>query len=190
MTHPRATIRQTFQAALTGTSGARPTTAGDRVYASRTVPLFPNMLPAILVFTPADERDPAAPQDGDGWCRHILTVVAEAATVVENADDQADTLAAEIEAVVNANPNLGGAVESIRWVQTDTEMSGDGEEPIVVARSEFEAVYYTAPPEEPAGTLPTFVYASWVPEIGPDHEDDYTDLGAHVLPTPKPHYGV
>lgn len=188
--HHRQKIRHAVRDLLRGTDGARPTTAGRKVYASRVVPIMPSHFPALLVYTTTDKRDASAPYEANGIVRHLLTVNVEVAAGGEDADDQVDALCAEVEAVLATDANLGGAVESLTWQQTEIDLAGDGDQPVVAARMELEAVYYTAPPEEEPGTLPSGVYASWAPDIGPPHEGHYTDVTQHGLPDVSPNDGT
>lgn len=189
--HPRQTIRHALRQRLRGADGAHPTAAGRKVYASRAVPVMASHLPALLIYTTSDRRDTRFSDAQDGVIRHILTVAVEVAAAGEDADDQVDSLCAEVEAVLATDANLGGAVESLTWQQTEIDLAGDGDAPVVAARMEWEAVYYTVPAEEDAGTPPpSGVYASWAPDIGLPHEDDYVDISNGQLPDVSPNDGT
>jgi hypothetical protein len=156
--------------------GAHVTRAGDRVFASRTAPLSPPLMPAILVYAQADRADGDRERNQpDGPMRRVLTVVIKAAVAGQNADDEVDALCGEIEAALGVQMNLGGLCESIRWQATTLESVGEGAQLFMAGLMAFAVTYWTAA-EHPAPDVPTTVYAGTAPLIGPGNETHYRDI--------------
>ncbi|KAA5603236.1 hypothetical protein F1188_19850 [Roseospira marina] len=185
---PRETIRCAVRTALRGADDARPATdAGRTVFASRCTPLAPRLLPAILVYTQSDRRDR---DRGGGVIQRHLDVVVEVAAQGEAADATVDRLSMQVEAALDADPTLGGAVQSIAWESSEADYDGEGAQATAGLRLTFTAVYATVPPDGDDGPLPAGVYASWAPDIGPPHEPDYVDLAETFLPDVRPNDGT
>ena len=131
MSHKRTSIRNAVVAALTGL-----TTTGSRVYASRLRPLAATDLPAILVSTGAEDLPDEAWLYGNAGIKRTLAmrldVMVKAASGYE---DTADTILAEIEAVLFATPThnrLGGLVHSVSLASIeDPEMDDSTDKPVV-----------------------------------------------------------
>ena len=131
MTHKRTTIRNALTLALTGLA-----TCGARVYPSRIKPLTATDLPAILVSTGGeDEADAIAMYGNKPAIRNLiarLDIMVKAATGYE---DTADTILAEIEAVLFDTPphnTLSGVVHSVSLASiADPEMDDSSDKPVV-----------------------------------------------------------
>lgn len=138
------TIRHAVCELLAPREGDPATRAGRNVYPSRVAAISPRNMPAALVYTARVERSEDAPYNQTlGPMRRSLTLIVEAAVAGEAADDDADEFADEIEALLDANPTLGGAVEAVHWTGTDYEPLADGEEYVVVAAIAFTVIYRT-----------------------------------------------
>ena len=186
---PRTEIRHAVAALLaensgTGASPVYPTRACRNIYVTRTAPLSPRDMPAVLIYTERDVRDNESNFDQVGdeaVTRRILTLNIEAAVAGQDADDDVDTLCGEIEDTINASPNLGGKVESIAWQSTILEATGEGAQIILVALLEYRVTYYTTQESE-AGTIPTQVLVNVGAPFGPEHEADYHEIDKAFLP--------
>jgi len=143
-----------------------------------------------VLSTRHDRRERAM---GGGVIRRRLEVEVVATARGDDADDQVDGLTAQVESVLTADPTLGGAVESITWQASEMTYGrdgvGDGDSARAEAWMTFEVVYASVPPEEDGPPLPSGVYASWAPDIGPPHEPDYVDLSDTALPDVTPNDG-
>lgn len=175
MSNPRAAIREALKTILKGPAeGPAPTGAGQKVYSSRSTPIGPKRLPALLIYTRDERRDDSYRHDA--IIRRLLDVYVELAAVGPDADDVVDLIATQVEQVVAADPTLGGAVDAAEWQATETEYDGDGGEPLAGGRVRFEVAYYTVPPEAPEPPVPSEVYLGISPKIGPPHEADYIQI--------------
>jgi hypothetical protein len=172
--HPRALIRQALRARIGDpVDGTPPTDAGTHVYASRTIPLWPASMPAVVIYTRQERIDPESPRGDEMPLRRFLTAVAEIYAAGSDADEVADRVAAQIETRVVTGDTLGGLVESTHLQTTDIDLTGDGETPVVMAEMAWEIAYYTVPTLAPEGVLPQELYLNLWPPFGTAHEDDY-----------------
>jgi len=136
MTHRRKTVRDAFAAAATGLA-----LTGSRVYKTRSYALAPDELPALRVSTPTEQMDAESSGfsvvPGIGRIRLLCEAVAKAGSA---ADDQVDAICEQVEAAMEANRTLSGAVMSLRLVDFDQQESTESDQPVVVGRMTFEAV--------------------------------------------------
>lgn len=133
----RRRIRDAAVTALTGL----PTT-GARVFASRVHDLQDAELPALRIYT--DEESIAIASLGIARRReHRLNLIVECCAKTHAFDAQLDAMLREVYGAIDANQGLGGA-KSVEPQSVETEITGDAERNIGVARVNFEALYYTA----------------------------------------------
>lgn len=184
--HPRAIIREAVRARLGDpTEGTYPTSVGATVHASRTVPLWPGALPAIILYTRQERIDREVPRGDELPLRRVLTLTAEVFTAGQSADDDADRITAEIEALIVPGDTLGGLVESTYLHELAIDLAGDADEPVVVAEMTWEITYYTVPTiEEPA--IPGRIYLKISSPFGADAEPDYVPTDPADLPVGDP----
>jgi hypothetical protein len=87
-------------------------------------------------------RDEVREETQGGNQRRSLAVTLTCrAKAKDDVDDTLDTIAAEVETAVNADPKLGGRVIDTALIVTDIEYADGGEQPIGVLRMEYEILY-------------------------------------------------
>lgn len=152
MAHVRQQIRDAVAALLVGTD-----TAGANVFKSRPLDAYPlqeSELPAICVDTveggPIGKGSMAGPNRLiERVCVLTITVGAKGNTGYQ---DQVDAAFVEIETRLANNNQL---VTLCKWMQPtgepNTEISGDGDQPVALSRMQYDVVYITAlnDPETP-----------------------------------------
>lgn len=132
MAHARQQVREALATQITGL-----TTTGSSVYQSRTYPV--NTLPSITVMNTRDEVREET--QGGNQRRSLAVTLTCRAKAKDDVDDTLDTIAAEVETAVNADPKLGGRVIDTALIVTDIEYADGGEQPIGVLRMEYEILY-------------------------------------------------
>jgi hypothetical protein len=163
--HQRELIRTAVVSLLTNRTGA-----GDRVQGTKLQPYSAkrNELPAIAVYTvsEASDRDNArAPRQ---LARELEVQIAAAAVLQTATIDPGkplDALAKQIEAVIDADPFLGGAVGDRGAVLESTEVSFPDlhADPVIgIITLTYSVTYYTSP--EPAN-LDDFITAGATTQI-------------------------
>lgn len=99
MTHPRAQIRAAFIDRLTNATAAE-----ERVFAGRLMPVEEPELPAIIVHTREPEK--VVDRSPSSWSgfeeRRCIVSVVRVAQSFENIDSDLDTMAAQVEAALQA----------------------------------------------------------------------------------------
>lgn len=135
--HAHKQIRDALKTALTGLS-----LTGSRVYANRTYPLSANELPAIRLYTEAEEAE----QSGllGQWRQRSLAVAVEAcAKASTTLDDTLDQIGQEIEVALSAGLAVGGTTlyPVYAGMQMDFE---DLDQPVGIKRHRFRLVYTAA----------------------------------------------
>lgn len=143
MSHERADIRDAVVTLLTGH-----TSAGARVFRSRTGPLREAEIPCICVFVDGEVVDQVFAQSAPRVLSRELTLAVEGwAKVASGGDLDAamDTLATEIEAAMDADPYFGGAAFYSYLSGTDFAVKMDGAQPIGVVHLSYTVTYRTTP---------------------------------------------
>ena len=137
MAHNRKAIRDRMIVILTGL-----VTTGPRVFASRVYPLQTPDLPGLLVFTELEEVDSGSMRRG---LERALTVLIQA--VVKSSggviDDTLDTIAEEIEAAIEADPNLSGLALYTQLLSTEIEFNAEAEKPVGIMSIRYQVSYRT-----------------------------------------------
>lgn len=155
MAHQRKLIRQAAVAKLI----AAATSAGARVYPTRVAPLRKDLLPAIAVYTEDEEVDPDSEGTSTRELKRYVELVVEgyvAHTSALSADDGMDDLAEQIEAAIDADPNLNSTVgdHGCFLERTETGFADGSSDPLIgVVKLTYRALYRTSPAE--AGSSPT-----------------------------------
>lgn len=119
MANNRIAIRNALKEMLLGK-----TSCGNSVFSGREAPVWKSELPAILITTNLESAVPES-QSARRYIRTLELVVEIRAESADNIDDDLDDLAAEVEALVNADKSLLGTV--LTCLQTNTEMRFDDE---------------------------------------------------------------
>lgn len=175
MAHQRKVIRDKVRDLLLGK-----TAAGTRVYATRVLPLRKVEVAALAVYTTdervAQESRATAPRE----LTRDLSLVIEGmalATPGVSVDDALDALILQVEAVMHADPRLGGtAVDSILDT-TETEIIEDGDRPMGWFALTYSVVYRDEEPALPAD-VKDFLRADVRQSLGGvvGEDDDVEDL--------------
>lgn len=174
MRHPRNEIREAVVGLLKGKGDDRPTSAGARVFNSRDIPLTFNTMPAVLVYTIADDAD-AETSHVEGPRRRTMDLRVEVYGMGDNGADLVDECAWQVEVAIEANPTLERHVESCRHRRTEIAFAKEGEDALFAAVMEFDVVYWIAPPSEP-GQVPR-LFLGIDPDTGPGNEHMYWEVG-------------
>lgn len=131
MTHVRTQIRRAAVNALEGIDAT--------VYASRVLPLEEAELPALLVYTNAEQIE----TEGVGSLDRMLDLVVDAKAQSTDIDTDLDNLVADVESAIAADPTLGGLVIDCLPASVEISISAEGAQLTGVARISFVARYRT-----------------------------------------------
>ena len=136
--------RQIVNAAATALQGLA--TTGTRVYAGRSWPVPSSASAYLLVYA---RQEQSASATTGGAARKLLRQMRLIVEGIDSraADDDAilDTIAAEVETALMADPTLSGEAKDIHLVQTDMIVTADdNDRRIAQVRLEFTATYLTA----------------------------------------------
>jgi hypothetical protein len=146
-THQRKIIRDAVRDRLLNA-----TSAEDRVYRGRVIPLNPDdELPALVIYGKTEPVDPdsknTAPRELARTLQVAIEAYAELGDDEAEAEDAADALALEVERVMHADPHLGGACSDSVLSNTDLGTAVTGERAAAVASLTYSVTYYTYAPE-------------------------------------------
>lgn len=131
MSHVRQQIRDAAVAALTA---AAMTTFSGRAYST-------SNLPSVNVTTPSETIEIGVVGKQDRLLTINTTLMVEN---VSGVDDAADAQAVTIEKTLLTNAALLALVEQIELTSMESEISGEGDKPILVMSHEFTALYRVA----------------------------------------------
>jgi len=135
--HVRKQIRDAVVTLLTGL-----TTTGTNVFASRVWPLNENDLPCLLVFA-TDEQSERRSMGG-GYDRELNLVIQGIVRTAEaTLDDALDTIALEVETVMNADRKFGGLASQSYLRATELTLDGEGDKPHGLIRLTYAVRYQT-----------------------------------------------
>ena len=141
MAHVRKSIRDNIVTAVTSLS-----TTGARVYRSRIYPLeTATNLPGLCVYTlrEASEVDTVG-GSAHGMAREVDIVIEAYVRGTANYDNTLDTICVEVEEAVAADLTRGGNAKDTLLESTEFELSGEGDQPVAMARLTFRCLYRTA----------------------------------------------
>lgn len=139
MSSERKSIRHDIVARLKGK-----TLANNRVYASRSIPLPEELLPAILVTTKRERSEARSAGGGEPSFESTLTVLIEPVVKeTQNAehDDKLDDLAAQIEDVLLTDTDWVQQFEKIAYVESEIHYYEKGEINIASLEIQFDLVF-------------------------------------------------
>lgn len=139
--HQRKVIRDAVVAALVGQ-----TAAGARVTPSKVRDHRVIQLPAISVYTLSEPIDQDSMSRRPARLKRLLSVdvaIAVAHSEANPADDQMDAIAEQVEAVMDADPFLGGVCgyDGLVLANTDIEINDEADPPVGVARLTYTVPY-------------------------------------------------
>lgn len=133
----RTTIRENIEKILKSAQ----TRAGENVFRSRVSPLWKSQLPAILIYG-RDEQS-ALYEVGSNVLERKFRVAIQAEAEGESLDDQLDQIASEIEDAMKKDSTLCEAANESLLIQTEIEVSTEGEKPYGAIRLTYEVTYYS-----------------------------------------------
>jgi len=146
MSHQRKIIRQALVDKLkTKVDGAFVTCAEDRVYASRALTLFDQLLPAIIVYTRNENiLEERFASDGYGASKRDLEVAIEAVVLGnEQVDDILDDIAKQIENTLDGFEMSTRKADILELKSTEMDVSIEGSKIYGATRLNYKITYYT-----------------------------------------------
>lgn len=129
----RSNVVSTLQSAATA--------AGSRVFGDRSTPIWKSELPVILVYARDEESEPF--HQGSDELRRTLRLAIHAEHEGDALDDALDGLAVDIENAMKSDATLGGEAVDSTLIQTEIEVSPEGEKPYGAIRLTYEVTYIT-----------------------------------------------
>ncbi len=173
--HPRQLVRAAVVTALRGR-----TAAGTRVEPTRVDPHRRNDLPAIAVYTPTEQVDPAsattAPRE---LTRAVKVEIAGfvVATAGLRIDDAMDSLAEEIETAMDVDRYLEGAAYESILESTEMAVPDPPSDPLIgIVTLTYVVVYHTSPAVAPMDDFVTANAVTHMPGVDENnvHIDTFT----------------
>ena len=164
--HKRQEIREAVRALLLGN-----TSAYERVYLSRVIPLFNKSwhteLPAVMIYTRAETAGVylSAPLQYERTTTLAVDVVV--ALPGDGADNDLDDAAEIIERLLLRDDSLGRIVSSIRLTNSTMELRGDNDHVTAALSIEFACTWhYDAPDQAYTDSLPALEFVDTVTDLG------------------------
>jgi hypothetical protein len=146
MSHPRTGIRDALVNKLkTKVDDVFLTDAKDKIYGSRSKPLFDQFLPAILVYARSENiLEERFVTDGYGATKRELDVAIEAVMLGnEEIDNALDNIAAQIEFAFDGWEMLNRKSDIMKLKSTEIDVSIDGSKIYGAIRLNYSITYYT-----------------------------------------------
>jgi hypothetical protein len=136
--HPRRAVRDAVIQMLKDAV----TEAGTNVFGNRLKKLFPQEIPAILVYT-KDEQTEAAAEPSRALTRQLALIIEPVAVQVKNQsiDDFMDGFCLQIEKTIDADPSIKGLVVRAYLKNTEMVVIEDAEKSYVSAQMTYELTY-------------------------------------------------
>lgn len=136
--HIRKRVRDAAATALTGLA-----TTGSNVFVSRVTPLQAGSLPALRISTPSDLADRQT-MGRDPQFENTLTLQIEYCVKSLNGyEDTVDQIEKEVFIALAADVTLGGVCKSIFPGGYESELDGEGDQPIAIGRRQFAVTYFS-----------------------------------------------
>jgi hypothetical protein len=147
MNHPRTAIRNALVDRLkTKVDDAFLTDAEDRIYGSRSKPLFDQFLPAILIYARNESiLEERFTTDGHGATKRELDLAIEAVVLGnEEIDNALDNIAAQIELAFDGweMPNRKSNIMKLK--STEIDISIDGSKIYGAVKLNYTITYHTS----------------------------------------------
>ena len=146
MSHPRTAIREALVDRLkTKVDDIFLTDAKDKIYGSRSKPLFDQFLPAILVYARNENiLEERFTTDGFGATKRELDVAIEAVVLGnEEIDNALDNIAAQIEFAFDGLEMPTRKADVLKLKSTEIDISIDGNKVYGAARLNYAITYHT-----------------------------------------------
>lgn len=137
--HVRHQIREAVAALVTGL-----TTTTTNVFQSRQHNIPEVDLPALVIYTTEEDSEAVTFGGSSPLLDRTLSLVIEGyVKVVTDADDQADTIAKEVEIAIAGDLRLGGLAQYIVLANTSVEYDGEADKNAALVTLTFEVLYRT-----------------------------------------------
>jgi len=138
MTHPRKTIRDAIQTALTGL-----TTTGSNVFQNRVFPFESGDFPGLLIYNGDEESEPGGNDAGVQTFDRQYNCMVEGYVKAASAsiDDTLDSIAEEIETAIAADRTLSGACGYCFTSATEFEFNADQNKRTGIVRLTLTVLY-------------------------------------------------
>ncbi len=146
MSHPRAAIRDALVDRLkTKVDDIFLTDAEDKIYGSRSKPLFDQFLPAILVYARNENIiEEKFASDGFGATKRELEIAFEAVVLGdEEVDSALDKIAQQIENAFNDWEMPTRKADILKLKSTEIDLSIEGSKTYGAIRLTYNITYYT-----------------------------------------------
>lgn len=166
MNHQRTAIRKALVDRLkTKIDDVFPTDAEDKIYGSRSKPLFDQHLPAILIYSRNENiLEERFTNDGYGATKRELEIAIEAVVLGnENVDDALDKIAMQIESAFDGWEMATRKSDVLKLKSTDIDVSIEGSKIYGAVRLNYSIIYY-APNKQPdnSGVIPNNITESFL----------------------------
>ena len=165
MSHPRTAIRDALVDRLkTKVDDVFLTDAGEKIYGSRSKPLFDQFLPAILVYARNENViEERFASDGFGATKRELDIAFEAVVLGgEEVDTALDKIAEQIENAFDGWEMSSRKADVMKLKSTEIDVSIEGSKTYGAARLNYGITYYTANKQPViSGTIPTEIEANF-----------------------------
>ena len=159
MSHPRTAIRQALVDRLkTKIDDIFLTQAEDRIYGSRSKPLFDQFLPTILVYARSENVvEERFATDGFGPTKRELEIALEAVVLGnEQVDEALDNIAKQIEDALDGWEMPTRKADILKLKSTEIDVSIEGSKIYGAVRLTYGITYHTASKQpDNSGTIPT-----------------------------------
>ncbi|MCP4228733.1 MAG: hypothetical protein GY771_01110 [bacterium] len=136
MAHARQSIRDEAKTMLTGLL-----TTGANVFKFRVYPMEAASLPGLIIFTNEEESEPASQGATREYLRELSLSVEGYAKATADVDDVLDTIAAEVEAAIEADRKLNGLAIDTVLESTAFDLNGEGEKQAGVITLTYKILY-------------------------------------------------
>lgn len=165
MSHQRTAIRQALVDRLkTKIDDIYLTDAEEKIYGSRSKPLFDQFLPAILIYSRNENIiEERFASDGYGATKRELEIAIEAVILGnEQIDDALDNIAKQIEDAFDGWEMPTRKADILKLKSTEIDISIDGSKVYGAARLTYGITYYTSNKQpDNSGTIPTEIEANF-----------------------------
>jgi hypothetical protein len=165
MSHQRTAIRKALVDRLkTKIDDVYLTNAEEKIYGSRSKPLFDQFLPAILVYARSENIiEERFTSDGYGATKRELEIALEAVILGnEQIDDDLDNIAKQIEDAFDGWEMPTRKADILKLKSTEIDVSIEGSKIYGAVRITYGITYYTANKQpDNSGIIPTEIEANF-----------------------------
>ena len=135
MSTKRQTIREAVTSLLSGN-----TLCGTNVYSNRVAAYWRTELPSISIFI-RNETATKRGLSGNAYIRNAELAIEVHCEATENLDNSLDTIAEQVESILESNDSLNGTVQGLVLQDTEIEIIGDSTTPVGVLTLVYQITY-------------------------------------------------